>query len=155
MVIHTDRRSYHLRLVSTEDRYMGKVRFTYPSSEQWDGFFKAQEKLKKKAAAPRRRPVPKAIERKLDFAYVVEGKGRYKPKVVYNTGRKTIIEMPKAMKRSEAPILVGIDTKGRSKLINHRLIENRFKIDGVPDQVKLRWDENDDEVLLISRKKES
>jgi type IV secretory pathway VirB9-like protein len=48
----------------------------------------------------------------LSFDYDVDGSVAWKPVRVYNDGRKTIIEMPKAMQQTESPSLLVVRKDG-------------------------------------------
>jgi type IV secretory pathway VirB9-like protein len=62
---------------------------------------------------------------------------------VYNDGRKTIIEMPKAMQQTESPSLLvvrkdgGIFTDAETVMVNYRVQGDRYIVDTVFDKAIL------------------
>ncbi len=124
LVVTTDRRTYRMKLSSDRTRYMSSVTFSYPQDSQakWraisqtgPGRAQANRPDPAAAAAPARsarRPRAGTL-RALSFGYELEGDDPpWKPVRVYNDGLQTVIEMPFAMKQTEAPTLLVVRAEG-------------------------------------------
>ena len=122
LVVTTDRRTYRMKLTSDRTRYMSSVSFSYPQDSQakWAALSTsgAGRDRGNKAAATRGRggrpSAPRAgTLRALSFGYELEGDDPpWKPVRVYNDGLQTVIEMPFAMKQTEAPTLLVVRAEG-------------------------------------------
>lgn len=130
MAIITDRRTYHLRLVSTREEYMAAVAWHYPAdaARAWARYHAA-------AAAEEERetlPVEGIRLSDLDFEYEVSPCRRcdWRPHRVYNDGRRTVIEFPDAALLEEAPVLLVTDG-GAEQVANYRIDGRRYLVDGV------------------------
>lgn len=144
LAVHTNKRTYHIRLRSHRTEYMPQVAFTYPEDQQakWD---MARLREQKAAQDKQDKIIPATGEYlgNLSFEYAIEGVAPWKPTRVYNDGKKTIIEMPKAMSQSEAPTLLvvrkdgGIFTDAETVIVNYRLQNDRFIVDAVFDKAIL------------------
>lgn len=141
LVVTTDRRTYHMRLKSTQKQYMTKVSFIYPDNimAKWDT-------LKAKSVARiQRDTIPETNEYigKLDFEYDIDGQAKWKPLRVYNDGKKTIIQMPQTMKQAEAPSLLVVQKEGGlfsdpvTVMVNYRIHKSRYIIDRIFDKAIL------------------
>lgn len=141
LIVTTDRRTYHLRLRSHRSAFMPRVGFTYPEEAlaQWDA-------LKQRASQARSHSTLASTGEylgNLSFAYEVTGAARWKPVRVYNDGRKTIIEMPRALQHTEAPALLVVRKDGglfqgeETGLVNYRVQGDRYIVDAVFDKAVL------------------
>ncbi|HAT9718725.1 TPA: P-type conjugative transfer protein TrbG [Legionella pneumophila subsp. pneumophila] len=140
LVVTTDRRTYHFRLKSDRTEFMPYVSFIYPDEA------KAKWQLLQHIQAERRKidTLPETNEYlgDLNFNYRIQGNARFKPVRVYNNGVKTIIEMPRTMAQSEAPALLvlrgrGLFKKSESVMVNYRLQDCRYIVDGLFDKAIL------------------
>ncbi len=136
MVITTNFRSYHIKLRSSKKRYMPKISFIYPE------LLEAKlDLIKNRHQMEREKRIFPGTEGKtaeeLDFNYSIRGKAPWKPVRVYNDGRSTIIQMPKRMQQTEAPVLLVIRESGsmfkkdENVIVNNRLQGDRFIVDEV------------------------
>ncbi|MDR2175233.1 MAG: TrbG/VirB9 family P-type conjugative transfer protein [Synergistaceae bacterium] len=153
LLLHTDRRTYSLELVSVaEGEYMPSVGFVYPEEmlvsketedASWKGLFaqyEAEDRMLAKAMAGQtsgeqdaRKVDPANIY--LDYTVkVTRGQSTlsWKPKSVYDANGKTYIVMPETMKLTEAPIFF-IKQGTREKLTNYRVLKNVYIIDRLFD----------------------
>ena len=116
LVVTTDRRVYHIRLRSHRTEYMPQVTFTYPEYmlTKWDKVrhearnrhhARERERQKREGKKP---PETREYLDDLSFAYDMSGSADWKPVSVFNDGHKTIIQMPEAMRQTEAPTLLVI-----------------------------------------------
>ncbi len=143
MHIFTDRRSYTIKLISTADLYMPKVRFAYPEelARQWAD---ARQKSGRASGADRAAVPASAASgaltdlSKLDFAYDLSGDDPlWKPARVYNNGLKTFIQFPPAVKADEMPVLVMLSEDDEIRDVPYRPVGNTFVVDKVLRRAEL------------------
>jgi len=127
MVVTTDRRTYHMKLLSQQIDFVPRVSFNYPDElqQQWDIY---HNKVTQQKMANTLQNTGEAIN-ELDFEYEITGKASWKPVRVYNNGIKTIIQMPKTMSQSQAPALLVLGASGDEQLVNYRLKNDRYIVD--------------------------
>lgn len=153
LVVTTDRRTYHMKLSSTRYEFMARVAFQYPDdvNAKWAALKAHNEVVRNErtiavpgagaggAMGGTGRPAAEYLSN-LSFNYSVKGKARWKPVRVFNDGVKTIIEMPEAMKQTEAPSLLVIRAGGSVKkaedtsLVNYRVQGDRYIVDQIFDE---------------------
>jgi len=133
LIIPTDRRVYHLRLVSVDDsaRFTRYISFYYPDSaaKSWASY-QAQAQKEENPVIDR----PAVSVDQLDFDYNLEiesGDGRFKPIRVFNDGQKTFIQMPYSMSANEAPVFFVIGADDKEQLVNYRIRDGYYVIDKV------------------------
>lgn len=142
LVILTNRRTYHLNLLSRRSEYMPIVAFKYKDeiNQKWSAYqqhFESQDRATKKNKTLK---VTSTLHRNvedLDFNYELIGETSWKPARVYNDGVKTYIEMPEVMKYQEAPILMVLDSDDNTQLVNYRLKGNKYIVDKLFNQAIL------------------
>ncbi|OEU68033.1 MAG: P-type conjugative transfer protein TrbG [Desulfovibrio sp. S3730MH75] len=130
-VITTDRRTYHLKLVSRRKGYTPYVAFIYPED---------QEKVLKASLNKKRRKESwetTEIEGKptdisaLDFGYAITGdEARWKPMRVYNDGIRTFIQLPRTSTQTEIPVLL-VEKAGEEAIVNYRVKGNAMIVDEI------------------------
>ena len=138
LVIPTDRRMYHLRLVSTKASYVARTAFYYPDSEQKAWAAEKAEMSKEKAAVISDLP-PLSVD-KLNFAYKFKedkGKPRFVPLRVFDDGVRAYIQMPESLKVEDAPVVVLIGKDGKEQLVNYRLKHNTYVVDRLFEKAAL------------------
>jgi P-type conjugative transfer protein trbG len=127
LVAITDRRTYHIKLVSRSKDFMPGVAFKYPGdmAAQWQAYHQQSQAIK--AHQSTQNGVSLAD---LDFNYRVEGCSQcdFKPVRVYNDGQQTIIEMPKRVRHSDAPALLVSSAQG-DQLVNYRVQDGKYIVD--------------------------
>jgi len=157
LVILTNRRTYHLNLLSRRTEYMPIVSFRYKSeiNKKWSAYqeyFQTQAKEEKKAKVVQ---VTSTLIRNiedLDFNYKLIGETSWKPVRVYNDGIKTYIEMNESISFQEAPILMVLDSHDNTQLVNYRLKENKYIVDKLFNKAILVIGVGDNqEVITIQR----
>lgn len=135
LVVTTNRRVYHIKLRSHRTEYMPQVSFTYPEEAlaKWDLVRMQEQQHREDNTIPGSRE----YLGDLSFEYEVEGSAPWKPVRVFNDGRKTIIQMPEAMKQTEAPTLLvvqrdgGIFSDPETIMVNYRVQGDRYIVDSV------------------------
>lgn len=129
MVVTTNRRTYHIKLVSSSKNWTPRVGFTYPDDieRQWQ-LYNAEA-----TANSERKTLPETRENidSLNFDYEVSGSANWKPVRVYNDGLKTYIQMPATMAQTEAPALLVLGSDGEKQIVNYRLKKDRFIVDQI------------------------
>ncbi|KIM05858.1 MAG: hypothetical protein KN64_01475 [Sulfurovum sp. AS07-7] len=130
--IFTDRRAYHINLKSTANKYFPIVSFAYPDELKatWSQYQKNIEDIKN-ANTMNVAGIGSFDINNLDFDYTISGSANWKPVRVYNDGVKTYIEMPKNMNANEAPILLVLASGGGEKIVNYRLVNNKYVVDNL------------------------
>ena len=158
LVVTTDKRTYHIRLISRRTDYMAFVAFTYPDEvlAKWQALRahtaavnSALSKVIQDSAlatdpvgSPTGGPTSAYLSN-LDFNYVINGRAPWKPLRVYNDGVKTIIEMPPTMAQTESPALLVVRRGGSIKnandttIVNYRVQNGRYIVDQIFDQAVL------------------
>ncbi|MGL4734163.1 MAG: P-type conjugative transfer protein TrbG [Enterovibrio sp.] len=135
LVVTTDRRVYHIRLRSHRSEFMPQVAFIYPEDAlvKWD---KLQARERKQREDNTISPTREYLG-DLSFDYEVSGVAPWKPVRVFNDGKKTVIQMPKAMQQTEAPTLLVVRTAGglfsdpETVMVNYRVQGDRYIVDTV------------------------
>ena len=146
MVVTTDRRTYHIKLLSRASGWMPRVGFTYPSDveREWQNYYA------KEGARRERNTMPETHENVegLDFDYDISGFATWKPLRVYNDGVKTIIQMPREMGQTEAPALLVVGSSGKEQIVNYRLKKDRYIVDQIFDKAVLIAGVGDDQTSV-------
>ena len=146
LVITTDRRSYHLALVSTARTAMVALSWTYPQD--------ALIALKRaQAQAEVAAPVATGLEiDRLHFGYAVSGdRPAWRPLRAFDDGRQSFIEFPATVAVGEAPPLFLVDAKGAAQLVNYRVRGRFYVVDRLFDVAELRLGTRHQDVVRITR----
>ena len=141
MTIETNRRTYAIKLVSTQGEWMPLVAFNYPDDmpRQWSAY---QQNVAWGAAASTL-PTGENVAN-LDFGFRLSGDNPgWRPLRVYTDGAKTYIQFPSTMAFGTAPALVGLDSGGgwfsapATQTVNYRIAGDRYIVDRVLDRAEL------------------
>lgn len=136
VVIHTDRRVYHLELVSRVKEHMPLVAFRYPDQDvnAWENYLASRRDDDAALIAG----VSHTTDlEKLNFGYEFEmaGKRRQRkqkpvwfPSRVYDDGKKTFIEMPPNVDAGEAPVLI-LKEGDKDRIVNYRVKGRYYVVD--------------------------
>lgn len=161
LIVRTDRRVYHIELISRNDgEYINQVAFYYPNDLQdtW-----RDEELKETEVSTQLQAKNEVAEcasdiNHMDTAYEIKGgTPSTKPKLIYNNGTKTCILMPDGIKNWEASAFVIIGKDDKKQLTNYRVLNNWYVVDKLFDHGALLIGENgaDSRVDIIWNKKTS
>jgi len=135
LFITTDRRSYTIKLASTQTEWMPVLAFDYPDDVQ-RAWAQHQEQHNRQSAATTLSTGENLAA--LDFNFKISGgKSRSRPQRVYTDGSKTYIQFASANFGNKAPALVALGSGKQEELINYRVIGDRYVIDQVIDKVAL------------------
>ena len=135
MAVVTDRRSYHVRLLSRRGDYMPMVKWAYPEREEaaWARYHARRQVEEERVTLPAGDKLPD-----LNFGYEVRGCQRcaWRPVRVYDDGERTVIQMPWEVRQTDAPVLM-IETEGERELVNYRVRGDRYVVDQVVERAVL------------------
>ncbi len=134
MAITTDRRVYHLRLVSRESGHTPYVGFLYGHQLHAIAAEATREKRWNSATLDEGQAV--ADLSALDFNYEVQGRASWRPERVYNDGRQTFIRLPESAAKKDVPILLALQND-QEQMINYRVRNNTFEVDGLFEELVL------------------
>lgn len=148
LVVTTDRRTYRMKLASDRQQYMASVSFAYPQDAQakWSDLARPRraEAPRPQRSSPERRSGGTAVRtdvlRALSFNYQLDGDDPpWKPVRVYNDGLQTVIEMPFAMRQTEAPSLLVVRAEG-GLFTSDDVVQVNFHADGTRYIVDMVFD---------------
>ncbi len=137
LVVHTDRRSYNILLVSKKDQWMPLISFSYPedTQTQWAAYSEQHQQLLKAKAVY---STALSTSTGLNFNYQIKGDSPlWKPVRVYSDKAKTYIQFPANVKYAQAPALVILDRTNQEQLVNYRMVDDRYVIDQVIEKAAL------------------
>ena len=149
VVVTTDRRVYHLRLISRKNDFTPYVGFVYAADLQAQvKAAQAQEKRTKTWQT-----TDKGVDlSSLNFGYEVEGSTAWKPEQVYDDGRKMYIQLPGSARTGEMPALM-VKKGQKDVLVNYRVKGLTMEVDGLfPHLALVVGVGGDQELVSIYRK---
>lgn len=140
-IVSTNKRVYHLRLVSTEDSFTPYVGFVYANdmlaySNQVQEQQAKEQHFKSYQSEEVDNKTGVLTLENLNFNYELRGNASWKPERVYDDGAKTYIKLPKRTYTSEMPILL-VSKGGETVLVNYRTQKTAMIVDGVFDEIIL------------------
>lgn len=144
MTVLTDRRTYSVKLVSTQAQWMPMMAFTYPDEmqNQWAAYRATvglgggfgNVSFGGAAVNPSN----------LDFGFRLSGDApTWRPLRAYSDGSKTYIQFPRPVAFGTAPALVGLANDGSwfsspsKQVVNYRIVGDRYVVDRVLDRAEL------------------
>ena len=133
-VVNTDRRIYHLRLISQRSGHTPYVGFVYADA------MKLQLAEKQAAREQEIQRNTATIDGKevdisgLNFNFEVKGKASWRPERVFDDGQKIYIHLPR--KSTEMPVLLA-RKHGENVLVNYRVDGKNLVVDGLFDDISL------------------
>lgn len=147
LVIHSNRRSYHLELTSTDETWMAAVSWSYPL-DQLVQLRRASQRAE--VATPIAEGL--ALER-LNFRYDVSGDlPNWRPLRAFDDGEKVYIQFPAGIAQGEMPPLFVIGSSGDAQLVNYRVRAPYYVVDRLFTAAELRLGgQKDARVVRISR----
>lgn len=133
-VIVTDKHSYQVQ-AKTATWYNPVVSWSYPLEDKGRALKQEQARVKEQQET-----IPLAVKaEKLNFEYKVSGKSRnnaWKPKVIFDNGKKVYIQMTEAMKNSSMPSLVVKEGDG-TIIVNYRMQNGYYIVDRLFNDAEL------------------
>ena len=135
-VVTTNRRAYHLRLVSQRTGHTPYVGFLYSETLKQQTATKQAREAKEKEWNSTTIDGIQTDLSALNFNYEVKGKASWKPERVYDDGRQTFIRLPAKTASGEMPIL--LVRKGKQEvLVNYRVKDSAMVVDGLFERIAL------------------
>jgi type IV secretion system protein VirB9 len=133
--IYTDQHAYHIEAYAG-DFYTPIIRWTYPQEEKL-ALLRQQEKEQQLENDSIPLGQANMSLESLCFKYQIYGWDYpWKPVLVFDDGLKTYIQMPAAMKSSEAPALFVKDGKTLA-LVNYRIKNNYYIVDRLGESFEM------------------
>lgn len=150
-VITTDRRVYHLRLVSQSKKYTPYVGFLYPE----DQFRQSSPLVSRRDSLPLSgQSVPRGSSHdlsNLSFDYAVHGEAKWRPEQVYDDGKQTFLRLPATTRTM--PILLARGSRVQDLLVNYRVQGTTITVDGVFDHLVLLLGAGKEQEIVDVRRK--
>ena len=135
-VVTTDRRVYHLRLVSQRSGHTPYVGFLYSDALRRNAAQKQAKDAKEREWNSTTVDSRSTDLSALNFNYEVKGKASWKPERVYDDGQQTFIRLPEKSKSGEMPVL--LVRKGKQDvLVNYRVKDSAMIVDGLFERIAL------------------
>lgn len=149
LVILTDRRSYHLDMMSFKTTYMASLSWHYPKDELLE--LKGRND---QAYAKQNQTVKTDFDlNSLNFRYEITGDTPpWRPVQVFDDGTKIYIQFPERLDQGEAPPLFISGDKGQVELVNYRVKGNTYIVDRLFKAAELRLGEKKQQIVRITRK---
>ena len=146
LLITTDRRAYHLALVSTGRTALTGISWSYPE----DALLALR---RANDAARAAEPIAAGIQvEQLHFNYAISGDApAWRPLRAFDDGRQTYIEFPATIAVGDAPPLFLVAGKGEAQLVNYRLRDRFYIVDRIFDQAELRFGAGKQQVVRVTR----
>lgn len=146
LIITTDRRVYHIALVSTARTAMAAVSWTYPQ----ESLIAIERAASATRAAVEARPAIDPV--RLDFRYAIRGdKPAWRPLRAFDDGRQAYIEFPATLGQGAAPPLFVTGEGGAPELVNYRVSGRYYVVDRLFDRAELRQGTKRQTVVRIVR----
>jgi len=149
LIIQTDRRTYAVKLVSTQSEWMPLVGFNYPSeaATAWQQYRATvgQSAIGMSTGDAASAFAANASGADLQFYCMSPRTGgpSWHPLRVYTDGRKTYIDFPSVLSGMAAPALVALGNDGgwfsspTPQVVNYRIIGHQYVVDSVLDHAAL------------------
>lgn len=150
LLITTDRRTYHIALVSVARTAMTALSWNYPQD--------ALVALKREtAAAEAAQPVATGLDvERLRFNYTISGDWpAWRPLRAFDDGRQTFVEFPASLVVSEAPPLFLVDGSGEAQIVNYRVRDRFYIVDRLFNVAELRLGTKKQDIVRITRTAET
>ena len=135
-VITTDRRVYHLRLVSQRTGHTPYVGFLYSDDLRQQAANRRAKEAKDREWASTSLDGKAVDLSALNFNYEVKGKAAWKPERVYDDGQQTFIRLPAKSKSGEMPVLL-VRKGSKDVLVNYRVKDQAMIADGLFERIAL------------------
>jgi type IV secretion system protein VirB9 len=147
LLILTDRRSYHLDLVSAPTNAMASVSWSYPKDSLISIKASAAPPLPGNTPSVEIQPDPTT----LNFDYIISGEApSWRPVLAFDDGRHVYIAFPASIGAGAAAPLFVTDGK-TPELVNYRMRGRYYVVDRLFDHAELRLGDKPQHVVEISR----
>jgi type IV secretion system protein VirB9 len=144
LIITTDRRTYLVELMSTEQTWMASASWDYPQDRM-----RALQQRLREVPSPSQAGLPLD---KLRFRYAISGdRPSWKPRQAFDDGQKVYIQFPSGITQGELPPLFVIGPQGEGQLVNYRYQAPYYIVDRLFAAAELRLGGSKAEVVRIER----
>lgn len=150
IIITTDRRSYHLSLISTASTALAALSWTYPQ----DALIALKHR---QVVADVAAPVAQGLALdNLRFGYTISGDTPpWRPVRAFDDGRQTFIEFPASVSVGDAPPLFVLGAKDAAELVNYRVKGHFYIVDRLFGAAELRLGTRHQDIVRITRDPEA
>ena len=148
LLILTDRRSYHLDMISDPATYMASLSWHYPQDD-----LLALKARNHQAVVRQDQTVKGGFNlNNLAFRYEISGDTPpWRPVQVFDDGNEVYIQFPERLDQGEAPPLFISGDKGNVELVNYRVKGNTYIVDRLFKAAELRLGEKKQQTVRITR----
>lgn len=144
LVITTDRRTYLVELISTEQTWMASASWDYPQ----DRMGALQRRAREAPSVPQ---AGLSLE-KLRFRYAISGdRPPWTPHQAFDDGKKVYIQFPVGIAQGELPPLFVVGPQGEGQLVNYRYQAPYYIVDRLFAAAELRLGGDKADVVRIER----
>jgi len=161
LIIATDRRTYHLEMVSTPSTAMAAISWTYPPgdliairrqhAEAPADAQSVDQQQGKFEMAPALQAAGLSLDH-LNFAYAITGDNpAWRPLRAFDDGRQTFIEFPASIAVGEVPPLFVFRAQGEAQLVNYRMAGRYYVVDRLFASAQLRLGTKKQAIVTIAR----
>jgi P-type conjugative transfer protein TrbG len=133
LIVTTNRHVYYLRLNSASTTPYSRLQYFYPSDEA--AAAAAAVQAQRIAELAREADQPLKPVGPVDTSYRLWGDSSFLPFRVYADAQHTFIEYSKLP--SDLPVLFAVSSDGNDQIVNYRLKDTIFIIDGTPPNIDL------------------
>ena len=149
LVIATDRRTYHLSLISpsktqietAEAAYLRHVGFYYPQEivEQWANADQQRQRVERGSQTATVAQISAVSVERLNFNYAVKGDRKlpWLPQTVFDDGEHVYLQLPPAARSSDLPALLVEVEGGGMGISNYRVRDSWYIVDGLFQRAEL------------------
>ncbi len=143
LILNTDRRTYHLELVSSAETHMPSVAWYYPEDRTRQGAT---------VVVPSQPTLPPLSQR--NHRYALSGDDPpWRPRQVYDDGRRVYVTFPRGIVQGEMPPLFVLGPDGAPEVVNARVARNVLIVDRLFAAAELRLGSGDaQQVVRIVRR---
>ena len=135
LVIYTDRRVYHLELISRRKDHMPLVSFSYPEESRMA--WRAYLQDKRGEGADVAMELGRVSIEDVHTNYEISGDTpSWRPIAVYDNGERTCIKMPQGLRTTEAPALL-LQERKKTRIVNYRVRDGCYVVDRLFDKAVL------------------
>lgn len=132
LVITTNRRVYHIKLISRKSGHTPYISFLYPEQAL---------AIKRQAQKQQEWQIAHVNNTSVDmgglnFNYKIQGRAAWRPTQVYDNGRQLYIKLSERVSMGEIPVLL-VMHGSQETLVNYRYNNHTFEVDGVFDKIVL------------------
>lgn len=133
LIVVTDRRVYHLRLKSFSNTHMAMVRFSYPQQNRW-----IENKSQTQGRSIENNYIhitnPENISLDYKIKYSVFKTPEFLPKVVYDDGQMTYIQVDTSVLQKKLPLIFN----EKNEIVNYSVEKNVFILPRLINKITLR-----------------